>query len=164
MNSSGGAGGAAGGGSGSASSSGGGSSSNKTPSPTESNKWTLSRFFPKPANQTSSSENVSPGNVSMKVPGILPGGAQIIPESIEVTTAIVKNEKMLVDDPMDMEEGEEEDDDDEEQQLRYGAGLSVTPVALKVKKEAIDGMDTEMALGASAIPKTKSSASPRSLR
>ncbi|XP_017047393.2 LOW QUALITY PROTEIN: AF4/FMR2 family member lilli [Drosophila ficusphila] len=128
----------------------GGSSSNKTPSPTESNKWTLSRFFHKPANQTNSSESVSPGNVSMKVPGILPGGAQIIPESIDVTTAIVKNEK-LHDDHMDMEEGEEEDDDEEQQQqqLRYGAGLSVTPVgvAVAVKKEAIDAID--------AIPKIK---------
>ncbi|KQS70019.1 AF4/FMR2 family member 4 isoform X2 [Drosophila erecta] len=125
----------------------GGSSSNKTPSPTESNKWNLSRFFHKPANQTNS-ENVSPGNVSMKVPGILPGGAQIIPESIDVTTAIVKNEK-IHDDHMAMEDGEEEDDD-EEQQLRYGGGLSVTPVA--VKKEAIDAV-SEMALG--AIPKTQ---------
>ncbi|XP_044315762.1 AF4/FMR2 family member lilli isoform X2 [Drosophila rhopaloa] len=127
----------------------GGSSSNKTPSPTESNKWTLSRFFHKPANQTNS-ESVSPGNVSMKVPGILPGGAQIIPESIDVTTAIVKNEK-INDDHMDMEEGEEEDDDEEQQQqLRYGAGLSVTPVA--VKKEAIDAV-SELALG--AIPKNQ---------
>ncbi|XP_043949922.1 AF4/FMR2 family member lilli isoform X2 [Drosophila biarmipes] len=123
----------------------GGSSSNKTPSPTESNKWNLSRFFHKPQ---ANSESVSPGNVSMKVPGILPGGAQIIPESIDVTTAIVKNEK-IHDDHMAMEEGEEEDED-EEQQLRYGGGLSVTPVA--VKKEAIDAV-SEMALG--AIPKIK---------
>ncbi|XP_017116659.1 AF4/FMR2 family member lilli isoform X1 [Drosophila elegans] len=135
----------------------GGSSSNKTPSPTESNKWTLSRFFHKPANQTNS-ESVSPGNVSMKVPGILPGGAQIIPESIDVTTAIVKNEK-IHDDHMAMDEGEEEDDDEEhqqqhqqqQQQMRYGTGLSVTPVA--VKKEAIDAV-SEMALGA-AIPKNQ---------
>ncbi|KAH8323421.1 hypothetical protein KR067_008597 [Drosophila pandora] len=131
----------------------GGSSSNKTPSPTESNKWTLSRFFPKPANQTNT-ESATPGNVSMKVPGILPGGAQIIPEPIEVSTAIVKNEK-IHDDPMDMDDGEEDDDDEDQQpqqqqQLHYRADLSVTPVS--VKKEAIDGVSE---LGLAAIPKNQ---------
>ncbi|XP_030377637.1 AF4/FMR2 family member 4 [Scaptodrosophila lebanonensis] len=126
------------------------SSSNKTPSPTECNKWTLSRFFNKPANQPAN-ESVSPGSscsqhVSMKVPGILPGGAQIIPESIDVTTAIVKNEKLH-----DGDEDEDEEDDEDNNEsgngtqamsgLRYGSGLSVTPVGItpfNIKKEALE--------------------------
>ncbi|XP_067620130.1 AF4/FMR2 family member lilli isoform X2 [Eurosta solidaginis] len=77
------------------------SSSNKTPSPSDSSKWHLSRYFnKKPAqaqNENPTSTNslvVNSINVSMDEPTLLPGGAQIIPEATQSQPhmAIVKHE------------------------------------------------------------------------
>ncbi|XP_053959437.1 AF4/FMR2 family member lilli isoform X2 [Anastrepha ludens] len=77
------------------------SSSNKTPSPSDSSKWHLSRYFNKKPTQT---QNETPSllnslvvnsiNVSMDEPTLLPGGAQIIPEATQPqpNPAIVKHE------------------------------------------------------------------------
>ncbi|XP_017474486.1 PREDICTED: AF4/FMR2 family member 4 isoform X5 [Rhagoletis zephyria] len=76
-------------------------SANKTPSPSESSKWHLSRYFnKKPAqalNETTPPANslvVNSINVSMDEPTLLPGGAQIIPEATQSqpNPAIVKHE------------------------------------------------------------------------
>ncbi|XP_012154879.1 AF4/FMR2 family member 4 isoform X2 [Ceratitis capitata] len=81
------------------------SSSNKTPSPSDSSKWNLSRYFnKKPAqaqNDTPPPVNslvVNSINVSMDEPTLLPGGAQIIPEATQSqpNTAIVKHETTYV--------------------------------------------------------------------
>uniref|UniRef100_A0A034VY60 AF4/FMR2 family member lilli n=2 Tax=Bactrocera dorsalis TaxID=27457 RepID=A0A034VY60_BACDO len=77
------------------------SSSNKTPSPSDSSKWNLSRYFnKKPAltqNATPPPANslvVNSINVSMDEPTLLPGGAQIIPEATQPqpNPTIVKHE------------------------------------------------------------------------
>ncbi|XP_014095518.2 AF4/FMR2 family member lilli isoform X2 [Bactrocera oleae] len=77
------------------------SSSNKTPSPSDSSKWNLSRYFSKKPAQA---QNATPPpanslvvnsiNVSMDEPTLLPGGAQIIPEATQSqpNPTIVKHE------------------------------------------------------------------------
>ncbi|XP_073823789.1 AF4/FMR2 family member lilliputian isoform X2 [Musca autumnalis] len=93
------------------------SSSNKTPSPSNTTKWQLSRYFNKaPQHQTPTQDVVSPsaGAVAnsvnpMNVANIitLRGGAQIIPEPPQQLTNI-KNESML--DENDDDEDDEEND------------------------------------------------------
>ncbi|KAL9877222.1 AF4/FMR2 family member lilli isoform X2 [Glossina fuscipes] len=95
------------------------SSSNKTPSPSNTTKWQLSRYFNKaPLHNASNQEIVSPSAatvvnsvssmnvVSLNVPTMLPGGAQIIPEPPQQLTNI-KNENLI-------DDRDEDDDDDDE--------------------------------------------------
>ncbi|XP_075150269.1 AF4/FMR2 family member lilliputian isoform X2 [Haematobia irritans] len=90
------------------------SSSNKTPSPSNTTKWQLSRYFNKaPMHQTPTQDVVSPSTTSVmnsvnsmnvaniNMPITLRGGAQIIPEQL----TNIKNESML-------DDNEEDDGDD----------------------------------------------------
>ena len=94
------------------------SSSNKTPSPSNTTKWQLSRYFNKaPVHQTPTQDVVSPSTTSMvntvnsmnvanfNMPITLRGGAQIIPEPPQ-HVANIKNEAI-------MDEVDDDDEDDE---------------------------------------------------
>lgn len=105
------------------------SSSNKTPSPSNTTKWQLSRYFNKaPVHQTPTQDVVSPSTTSMvnsvnsmnvanfNMPITLRGGAQIIPEPPQ-HVANIKNES-IVDEVDDNGEDGENVNDVENDDLR----------------------------------------------
>lgn len=134
------------------------SSSNKTPSPSNTTKWQLSRYFNKaPLHQTPTQDVVSPSTTSMvnsvnsmnvanlNMPITLRGGAQIIPEPPQ-HVANIKNESMIDDEDDDEEDGNEIEDENIRRRNRGSnksetfphpafpsrkapAGLSVTPLS-----------------------------------
>ncbi|XP_037813448.1 AF4/FMR2 family member lilli isoform X2 [Lucilia sericata] len=134
------------------------SSSNKTPSPSNTTKWQLSRYFNKaPLHQTPTQDVVSPSTTSivnsvnsmnvanLNMPITLRGGAQIIPEPPQ-HVANIKNESMLEDVDDDEDDGNEMEDENLHRRNRgtnkgetfphpafpsrkAPAGLSVTPLS-----------------------------------
>ncbi|KAM7353744.1 AF4/FMR2 family member lilliputian isoform 2-T2 [Cochliomyia hominivorax] len=134
------------------------SSSNKTPSPSNTTKWQLSRYFNKaPLHQTPTQDVVSPSTTSMvnsvnsmnvanlNMPITLRGGAQIIPEPPQ-HVANIKNESMIEDEDDDEDENNEMEDENIRRRNRGAnksetfphpafpsrkppAGLSVTPLS-----------------------------------
>ncbi|XP_065358453.1 AF4/FMR2 family member lilli isoform X2 [Calliphora vicina] len=134
------------------------SSSNKTPSPSNTTKWQLSRYFNKaPLHQTPTQDVVSPTTTSMvnsvnsmnvanlNMTITLRGGAQIIPEPPQ-HVANIKNESMIEDVDDDEEDVNEIEDESLRRRSRGSnksetfphpafpsrkapAGLSVTPLS-----------------------------------
>lgn len=126
------------------------SSSNKTPSPSDSSKWHLSRYFnKKPAqsqNVTTPPANslvVNSINVSMDEPTLLPGGAQIIPEATQpqLNPTIVKHENANYGVAKKFS-SRSDDDDDETTNLRNCETRSVLSNSSGVKTHMTGGVST----------------------